>query len=164
MVVREDVQLANTALKWREALQQLQSQPQRCQAASHKLGFSFLVCVACLQIPAKTAMKLKRSGQTVWYVLTFIYACTFVSLCLLESWSSSRMGTWIYSNWNGGQRTAPVTSTARSRRVRMATPWTSTASPASSASSPPASCSPVSSPWWRAGGHGGRDPGFPPRR
>lgn len=57
-----------------------------------------------------------------------------------------------------------MTSIARSRRGRTATPWTSTASPASSASSPPAWCSRVSSPWWRAGGHGGKDPGFPPRR
>lgn len=104
---------------------------------------------------------------TEWCTLFLTWLCLLMSLspfCVLESWSSSRTETWTYWNWSGGPGTARATSTVRFRHGSAAMPWTSTALLVFSASWQLEWCFPVSSPWWKAGGHGGRDPGSPPRR
>lgn len=104
-------------------------------------------------------------------IYCFIY-CNGLLISLLflpllifsESWSSSRTATWTYWSWSGGPETAPVTCTALCRRGSAATPWTSTALLAFSASWLLVWCCPALLPWWRAGGLGGRALEFLPKR
>lgn len=62
MVAGEAFPLANTALKWREELQQLQSEPQRHQAACHKPASSSRVCRSALTNSSKSAIEAKRNS------------------------------------------------------------------------------------------------------
>lgn len=62
MVAGEAFPLANTALKWREELQQLQSEPQRRQAACPQPASSSLVCRSASTNSSKSAIEAKSNS------------------------------------------------------------------------------------------------------